>query len=219
LTAAYTPDATSSPIYNTASGAGQVTVSNPSGSGFKITTTDISVAPGAASGNASTITLTPTNGFTGNVTLTAQIANSPAGATDTPTLSFGSTGLVTIQSASPQTATLTVSTTASSTQSCLAANPAEPAQRGFPWSAGGGTALACVFLFAIPGRRRRWRTLVGMVVLGVSLASGMLACTGPAGASCTGTTKPGTTPGSYTITVTGTSGSTTATQPVNLTVQ
>jgi hypothetical protein len=58
-----------------------------------------------------------------------------------------------------------------------------------------------------------------MLVLGVSLASGMLACTGPAGASCTGTTNPGTTPGSYTITVTGTSGSTTATQPVNLTVQ
>ena len=74
--------------------------------------TSVSVAPGATAGNASTITLTPGGGFTGNVALTAAITSSPTGAQDPPSLSFGSTTPVDITGTSAGTATLTILTTA-----------------------------------------------------------------------------------------------------------
>jgi hypothetical protein len=57
--------------------------------GFAITGTAVTVAPGAATGNTSTITVTPSGNFTGKVALTATIASSPTGAQYLPTLSFG----------------------------------------------------------------------------------------------------------------------------------
>jgi hypothetical protein len=71
-------------------------------------------------------------------------------------------------------------------------------------------------------RRRNWRNLLAMPALLVALAGGILAC-GAGGNSPEnsggGSTNPGTTPGSYTITVTGTAGTTTAGGTVTLTVQ
>jgi hypothetical protein len=55
-----------------------------------------------------------------------------------------------------------------------------------------------------------------MLALLVALASGVLACGGGGGGI---TIYPGTTAGNYTITVTGTSGTTTATGTISLTVQ
>jgi hypothetical protein len=78
--------------------------------------------------------------------------------------------------------------------------------------------LACVLLFGIPARRRRWRTAFAMLALLVTLMGGLLAC-GGSGGSPPCTPMPGTTPGTYTITVTGTSGATTATGTVSLSVQ
>jgi hypothetical protein len=43
-----------------------------------------SVAPGATTGNTSTITVTPTGGFTGSVALTAALTTSPSGALAPP---------------------------------------------------------------------------------------------------------------------------------------
>ncbi len=63
---------------------------------FAISGTNLSVAPGATTGNASTITVTPSNGFTGSVTMAALLASSPANAVDPPTVSFGSTNPVII---------------------------------------------------------------------------------------------------------------------------
>jgi len=57
-----------------------------------------------------------------------------------------------------------------------------------------------------------------MLALLVSLAGGMVACGGSVHGS-NKTTVPGTTSGSYTITVTGTSGATTTKGTVTLTVQ
>jgi hypothetical protein len=54
-----------------------------------------------------------------------------------------------------------------------------------------------------------------MLALLVALAGGVLACGGSGG----GTIYPGTMPGNYTITVTGTSGTATATGTISLTVQ
>jgi hypothetical protein len=59
-----------------------------------------------------------------------------------------------------------------------------------------------------------------MMMLVVGLTGGVLACGGASGGGgCTPVTYPGTTAGAYTITVTGTSGATTATGTVTLTVQ
>jgi hypothetical protein len=82
------------------------------------------------------------------------------------------------------------------------------------WSSAGGAVLAVVFLFGIPARRRKWQTMLGMVMLLLSICGVAAGCGGQAAKG-----NSGTTPGSYTVTVTGTSGTTTATGIVSLTVQ
>jgi uncharacterized repeat protein (TIGR03803 family) len=181
---------------------------------FTVGGTAVSVSPGATTGNNSTITVTPSGGFTGSVTLTAVVTSSPTGATDLPTFSFGATSPVSITGANAETATLTITTTAPT--SAALAHSAHP---GIRWYAGGTTlAFGLLFGISIPRRRRGWRTRMGALVFLVLLIAGSLACgSGSSGTSSTG--NPGTTPGAYTITVTGTSGSTTAKGSVTLTVQ
>jgi hypothetical protein len=193
-------------------GVAFVTVASASGLSFIITGTPVTVAPGATTGNTSTITVTSSGGFTGGVTLTAAITSSPTGAQDLPTLSFGSTSPVNIIGPTAGMATLTTTTTpAGCTQ-------ASQMQHGVPWYIGGVAGLACVLLFGVPARRRSWQTVLGMLVLLLTLAAGFTACGSGGSSICNGGTG-GTTPGIYTITVTGTSGSTTATGTVTLTVQ
>ena len=55
----------------TATGSLPVTVSAPIPASFTVSGTAVTVAPGATSGNTSTITVTPANGFTGPVNLSA----------------------------------------------------------------------------------------------------------------------------------------------------
>jgi hypothetical protein len=192
-----------------------VTVTAIQPPGLTITGSGVIIpGPGVATGNTSTITLTPSGGFTGSVALTAAITSSPAGAIDTPTLGFGSTSPVSITGSTAGTATLTVSTTVPFS-SCSAANVGP---KRFPWFAGGSTILACVLLFGIPAHRRRWRAIVGMLVLFLVIINSAVAC-GGSGVTCNNVLIGGTTVGTYTITVTGTSGATTSTGMVNLTVQ
>jgi subtilase family serine protease len=183
---------------------------------FTVTGTSVTVEPGATTGITSTITATPSGGFTGNVSLTAAITSSPTGAQYLPTLSFGSTSPVSITGATAGTATLTISTTAATSASL-----AKPVHCGFPWYTEGGAALACILLIGIPAQRRRWWTMLGMLALLVTLTGGVLACGGGGGGGIGtgGNSNPGTTAGAYTITVTGTSGTTTANGTVTLTVQ
>jgi streptogramin lyase len=178
---------------------------------FAIAGTSVTVAPGATTANTSTITVTPSGGFTGSVALTATITSSPAGAQYPPTLSFGSTTSVNITGSNSGTAILTVSTTAASIASL-----ANPMHHGFPWYSEGGAALACILLFGFPAQRSRWRTKLGMLTLLITLTGGVIACSS---VSVGGGSNPGTTAGAYTITVTGTSGITTATNAVTLNVQ
>jgi hypothetical protein len=215
LIATYTPDSSSSGIYNSATGSNSVTVMTAPIGNFAITGTSLTINSGANAGNASTITVTPLNGFTGPVALTAIISASPTGAANLPTLSFGSTTPVNIAGATAGTATLTVSTNSTQQGSCTASS--QP-PHGINWYSGGGI-LACLLLFGIGPRRRRFRAALGMLALLVALTGGMLACGGIPKAACTNTTIPGTTAGNYTVTVTGTSGSITASGTVTLTVQ
>jgi hypothetical protein len=130
-------------------------------------------------------------------------------------LSFGSTSPVNIPGATAGTATLSISTTAR-TSSALA----YPGRPGTVWSAASGVAVACLVLFGIPVRRRTWWTKLGMLSLLLTLAGGLIACGGSGGGGGGGGGGiAGTTPGTYTVTVTGTSGTTIGTGTFTLTVQ
>ena len=184
---------------------------------FTLSGTAVSIAPGATTGNTSTVSVTPSGGFTGSVALTAALATSPTGATNLPTFSFGATTPVNITGASAGTGTLTISTTAITTSTLIRPPPLNSS--GFGWPAAGSAAIACVLLIGIRARRRRWFGMLGMFVLLVFLAGAIASCGGGGGGGGGGNTgNPGTTAGSYTITVTGTSGSITQTATVNLTV-
>jgi heme A synthase len=81
---------------------------------------------------------------------------------------------------------------------------------------GGGVAMAGLLFLVMPDRRRRWTTLLGAIVL--MAAVGFSA--GCGGGTVQTPSNPGTTAGTYTVTVTGTaSGATAATTTVSVTVQ
>jgi hypothetical protein len=105
-------------------------------------------------------------------------------------------------------ATLTIATTAPTTAALTSPNAP-----GAPWYARHGATVACILLFGIAARRARWRTTLGMLALFGVLAGSVLSC------SSGGKSTVGTTPGQYTISVTGNSGAITATCTVNLTVK
>ena len=67
-------------IYNTSTNTAPVTVP-----GFTLSATPLSFTAGAATGNASTVTVTPVGGYTGTITLTAAVTAAPAGAVSAPT--------------------------------------------------------------------------------------------------------------------------------------
>ena len=189
--------------------------------GFTVSGTAVSIAAGATTGNTSTITITPSGGFTGSVALTAALTTSPNGALAPPTFSLNSTSPVSISSNAAGVATLTVVTIASSSSTCTSSDQI-PAR--VPWRAGSGAALAGLLLFVIPKRSRTWRSVLSLVLLFVALVGGVVGCSGGGGGGgsvvpCPGALTPGTTAGTYIITVTATSGAITKTGTVTVTVQ
>jgi hypothetical protein len=80
---------------------------------------------------------------------------------------------------------------------------------------GGGTMAVLVF-FGVPFRRRKWQTMLGLVLLWTA-AMGATGCGG--GSSSDPPTNAGTTAGAYVFTVTGTSGTITQSAKVAVTVQ
>ncbi len=188
---------------------------------FTLSGTAVTIVPGASAGNTSTITVAPAGGFTGSVTLTATLASSPSGALDLPTLSFDSTSPVSIVGTTAGTATLAIATTAATTSSLVFPQLPGHTGSGTPWYATGGATLACLLLFGIPARRRNWRSVLGMTVVLLTLVSGIIACGGGSSSNNSNSGNPGTTVGSYTVTVTGTdvaTGKITSSTTVNLTV-
>jgi Chitobiase/beta-hexosaminidase C-terminal domain len=170
---------------------------------FIITGTAINVAAGATTGNTSTINLTPTDGFTGVISLSCAIT--PTAASDPATCSIPASA--TISGSTAQTATLTVNTTSASAA-------LHPTRRPFR-SPLGGTVVACILLVCIPARRRRWWCTF---VLLLFVVAGALGCGGSNSGSGGGGLNTGTTPGTYVITITGTSGTITQNGTASLTV-
>jgi hypothetical protein len=209
--------AVSCPLISASSTIALTVSAPPPTPGFTISALPSSLTVTAGNGGASTITVTPSGGFTGSVALTAAITAEPANAVNPPTASFGSTSPVSITSASAGTATLTLSTTAAIDGCGSASLP----HRGVPWYTAGGAALACILLFGIPARRRSWLKILCPLALCIALTGGIVACGGSGGKVCSAIYRPSTTAGAYTITVTATatSGNITATVPVTLNVE
>ncbi|HEY1903173.1 MAG TPA: protease pro-enzyme activation domain-containing protein [Terracidiphilus sp.] len=190
LTLTYFGDAN----YISASSTTTVTVGESTFS-LKVTTPS-AIAPGASA--TSTITVTAVAGYTGTVTLTCQEETD-----NSPTTGDGATCTIpTTAVAMGGTATATVTTTAP-----VAAALAYPKIRGNGrgWEgAGGGAVLALLFFFGIPSRRRKWQSMLGVLVLMMALGS-MAACGGGGGGGGTTTppptADPGTAAGTYTFTV------------------
>jgi len=160
-------------------------------------TAALTILPGATTGNTATITVTPANGFTGTVSLTCSVT--PIAASDPPTCSLSPPSLSLI-SAAPQYATLTISTT-----------PASLASRQIQrllWPSAGSTALALLLMFAVPRRSRNWPVMLFLLVMVISASA--IGC-GVNGAGSRGVSTPGTSAGTYTVLVTGASGSVTGT--------
>jgi uncharacterized membrane protein len=107
---------------------------------------DIQVTAGATSASTSTISLTPSNGFTGAVNLTCAVTTGMTNVNDIPGCSLSPTA-VNATGTAAVTSTLTVSTNAATSGSLVPG----PAYLRF-W--GMTTVLAMVFFFGIPGRRR-----------------------------------------------------------------
>ncbi|MGA3162337.1 MAG: glycoside hydrolase domain-containing protein [Terracidiphilus sp.] len=142
-------------------------------------------APGSS--GMSTISVTPSNGFTGVVTLSCSIAGS---ASIPPTCSIPAT--VTITGTTASTATLTINT--------IAATQAVNLPRSNYFPAGSGSILACLLLLGFPRHGRSWRKLLGVLLLAASI--GAIAGCGGGGSTGGGGTG-GTTLGTYTVTVIG----------------
>ncbi len=151
-------------------------------------------APGL-SGTAQ-VTLTPVGGFTGQVNIACQLPTSMTGAT-CPAV------VANITSANPVTAPVVINTAAAG----AAIRVATTGMLGFG-------VLAGVFVFAIPGLRRRKAPLAlllfGLVVLIVS-------CGG--GSSTPAPSSPGTPVGTYTVNLTATTGSSSVPASFSVTVQ
>ncbi len=216
LTATYSGDT----YYSAGAGSEPVIVSPVPNPMIGLTGTSLTVVPGATTNNVSTITVTPTGGFDGSVSLTAALTSSPAGAVDPPTFNFGTTSPVTISGAASQSATLTVFTTAATVASIAPhLNP------GAQWRRG-AIAFACLILFGMSAIRRQGKGTLLMLML-LALAGGVVSCGGGGGSGTGGSGSggggggnsiPGTTPGAYTVTVTATSGTLSATTTINLNV-
>ena len=195
-----------------------VTVSQPAPAIYTLTNSaNISVSPGATTGNTSTITVIPHNGFTGVVALTCAFMSNAATNPATCSLSPAS---VEITNGGALTSTLTINTTG--------ATSAQKEVKKLFWPSTSGAAVAFLLFFLAPRRRSHWLGMLGLLVVFAGLAG--MGCGGSGGNGGSGAGagsnsggsggggNTGTTSGSYTVTVTGTTGSASQMTAVTLTI-
>jgi trimeric autotransporter adhesin len=176
----------------TSSTTTQVTVTGAAG--IALTNSGaISFVAGATSGNVSTITVTPSGGFTGAVALSCAVTSAPAAAVDPVTCALQPSS-VSISGTPAVTSLLTVSSTA---RTSAALDHQSPLFLG-----GVSGTFVALCLFFVPVRRRR--QLRGVAMLGILISLGsLMGCGGGSGGGGGSSPPPsGTTAGVYVITVT-----------------
>lgn len=201
ISASYAGDAS----FNSSKSAAPITFTIQPGFAGVSGPTNVTVASPGASGST-TVGIITSSGFTTAVTLTCTGLPVEASCNSTPVKGSGPNTTV--------NATITVTTTAPHTTMVL------PNQRPYYFAAifGGGLPLAGMFLFAAP-KRRRWSSLLGLMVLALLVT--VPACGGGSsgGGAQTHQQDPGTPAGTYNVTLTATAGSISEQATFALTVQ
>ena len=198
ITAAYSGNTT----YSAATGTTNLTVGAvPS---FTLAATPSTLTVSAGNSGNETLTVSPVNGFTGVVNLTYTVAG-PSGATFTGCLTASSSA-VNISSTVAPTLALAVQTTAANcsgattlplrASAAVSKPPVDWGHTGFAVISAAGL-LGCCFL------RRRLRPGLLMLFVLTALTVGMVGCS--SNSNTIGTTA--SSPGTYTVTLVGTSGS------------
>ena len=212
ITAIYSGD----PAFATSTATSLSLVVNAAAAGsFTLAANPVSLAitptGSVATTGTSTITGTATNGFVGAVALTCAVAPvtsfPPTCALAPANLSFAAGGAT--------SSILTIDTLAP----LSGCNTAALAPVSF--GRAGELALASVLLLLLPARRRRsFRFLALLLLAGTALLplNGCGGSSSPTNPPCSAVVRAGTTPGAYTVTVTGTSGTLSQTATVALTV-
>ncbi|MGO9086500.1 MAG: Ig-like domain repeat protein [Candidatus Sulfotelmatobacter sp.] len=169
---------------------------------FSISGTPLTIAAGATTGNVSSITVTPENGFTGSVYFSCALTSSPNGAIHLPSCS--ATPSINVTGASPVAATMTISSTAPTTTTGALEFPLRNGSRRFAMRSiamNGGMVVTGFFLLGILPRRRNRQRIAGLLlvlaVLGILVGCGGRNGNGGGG----GQQIPGTTAGNYTFTL------------------
>ena len=162
--------------------------------------TALTIASGGTTAT-NTLTIGATNGFTGSVSFSCT-GGLPTG---------GSCGFSPATVSTSGNTTLTIAIPTAKVQSgTQAANHS----RKLGWLGASGATMACLLLVGIPGRRR-WSALLALLLF--AAVAGGVGCGG--GGSSSTPSGPTTSPGTYNITVSATSGTLTHTTTIALTVQ
>jgi hypothetical protein len=173
---------------------------------FTIAASALSPASVSAGGSAtSTITIAPTNGFNGTVSFAC--SSITGGGIPAPTCSFNPSSV----SNGSGTPTLTISTTAAHAS---LTSPSRVTLYAM-WLPIGGLALLGTSFAA--RKKRFWSVVLGCLVFSDLIL--LAACGGSSSSGGGGGGQPGTPAGTYTITITATSGSLTHDATVSLTVR
>ena len=209
ISATYSGDGT----YASSNGMISVTVGSASAKAFSLTASNATVAAGGS--GASTITVTPQNGYTGTIAFT--VTSSPAVAN-----ACFAVPNVTVSGATAVTAMMTVKTSSTlcGTGAMIGEVGADRRRDGwwanvFGWTGGNvgrlnlvavsGLALSCIFLIGLVGLRSRRVGLIGAALVLVVVVAGMSGCGGGGSASSTSANgSVNAAKGTYMLMVTGT---------------
>jgi hypothetical protein len=199
INVSYSGDST----YGPASVTAPLTVTQGNLSPFSVSATPVTIAtPGATTGNSSTITITPSNGFTGAVYLSCALTSTPPGAVHPPTCAIPAS--VSIPGTAAVTAVMAINSTAPSSTGLFNPAPRGPTSNiplpNLPtWLA--GAALA-VLLFSGLCRQRRRTLRFASFLFPLAVLGGLASCGGgSSNITPPPVPIPGTTPGSYAFTV------------------
>jgi len=150
------------------------------------------------------------------VALSCAVTGNPMGAVDVPTCSVAAPPVIT--GATAVTATLTISTTAAASASTVANNNLVAGTQdplGVIGIGGSTVVMASLLFFGFPAGRRRTMAQRGLLLIATLIGEAI----GCGGKNATAPpTNPGTTPGAYIVTVTGSSGPIMATTSVTVAV-